>query len=156
MKLWSSLYLLIWVSFLAFPLAMIPDPGPVIPYLHAIVGGAILLLAYRNSEQLRATTAPGRVKRIARASFQLAVLMAFLGILLWFNAGAGITLLWGRTVYDALIFFHLVNAVAITTQAAAVAIAYDMWEEKEFQKETLPGEVPPPAAPVRPVGAATK
>ena len=147
MKLWSSLYLLIWVSFLAFPLATIPNPGPVVPYLHALVGLAIILLAYSNSEKLRATTVPGRVKRIARASFQLSVLMAVLGILLWFNAGASIPLLWGRSVYDLLIFFHLVNAVAITTQAAAVAIAYDMWEDKEFLKETLPGEIPPPPAP---------
>jgi hypothetical protein len=29
------------------------------------------------------------------------------------------------------------------TQAAAVAIAYDMWEDREFLTETEPGVVPP-------------
>jgi hypothetical protein len=36
---------------------------------------------------------------------------------------------------------------AIITQAAAVAIAYDMWEDREFAKETAHGEVPAMPAP---------
>lgn len=147
MKLWGQLYLLIWVTFLAFPLATIPNPGPVLPYLHAIVGLAIIALAYSNARMLRATTVPGRIKRIAAASFNLSILMAVLGVLLWFNVGAGIQLLWGRSVWDLIVFLHLLNAVAIITQASAVAIAFDMWEEKEFLVETRPGEVPPPPAP---------
>jgi len=39
---------------------------------------------------------------------------------------------------------------AIITQAAAVAIAYDMWEDKEFMKETAPGEVPDMPTPATP------
>ena len=147
MKLWGQLYLLIWVTFLAFPLATIPNPGPVVPYLHAIVGVAIIAIAYANARMLRGTTAPGRIKRIAAASFNLSILMAVLGVLLWFNVGAGIQLLWGRSLWDLIIFLHLLNAVAIITQASAVAIAFDMWEEKEFLLETRPGEVPPPPAP---------
>jgi hypothetical protein len=42
-----------------------------------------------------------------------------------------------------ILFFHVINAFAIITQAAAVAIAYDMWEDHEFVKETEPGIVPP-------------
>lgn len=156
MRLWGSLYMLIWVSFLAFPLAMVPNPGPILPYLHALVGFAIILLAYGNSERLRATTVPGRIKRISRATFQLSILMAVLGVLLWFNVGAGVTIAFGRSVYDLIIFLHLVNSLAIITQAAAVAIAYDMWEEKEFAKETQPGEVPLPPSPTSPIGAAAK
>jgi hypothetical protein len=33
---------------------------------------------------------------------------------------------------------------------AAVAIAYDMWAEKEFLEETRPGEIPPNPATTRP------
>ncbi len=154
MRLWVSLYLLIWVGFLAFPLGTLPEPGPVLPYLHALVGLAVLLLAYQNARRLRATTVPGRVKRIARATFQLSILMAVLGVLLWLNVGAGLPLLWGRSVWDLLVFLHLANAVAIVTQAAAVAIAYDMWEDREFLEETRPGEVPDPERPStsRPAG----
>jgi hypothetical protein len=35
-----------------------------------------------------------------------------------------------------LIYLHVVSSFAIITQAAAVAIAYDMWEDNEFVKET--------------------
>jgi hypothetical protein len=41
-----------------------------------------------------------------------------------------------------ILFLHVMIGFAIITQAAAVAIAYDMWEDKEFTKETAPGEVP--------------
>ncbi len=43
--------------------------------------------------------------------------------------------------------FHAVNALAIITQAAAAAIAYDMWEDHEFEKESLPGVIPPAPVP---------
>ena len=46
-----------------------------------------------------------------------------------------------------ILFLHVVIGFAIITQAAAVAIAYDMWEDKEFVKETAPGEVPEMPAP---------
>jgi len=42
---------------------------------------------------------------------------------------------------------HVMNGFAIITQAAAVAIAYDMWVDREFAKETAPGEVPAMPAP---------
>jgi len=57
--------------------------------------------------------------------------------------GAGWPILFGLTVWNLIIFIHVVNAFAIITQMAAVAIAYDMWEDKEFLQDTHPGEVPP-------------
>jgi len=40
---------------------------------------------------------------------------------------------------SVITFFHIVVALAIITQAASVATAYDMWEEHEYnasQKST--------------------
>jgi hypothetical protein len=49
-----------------------------------------------------------------------------------------------------ILFIHVMTGFAIITQAAEVAIAYDMWEEREFAKETTTGEVPEMPAPSRP------
>jgi len=143
MRLWASLYLAIWVVFVEFLLAMIPFWQPALIYLHAGLGFVIVWIAYSNFAQLRKTTVPGRVKRIASATFRLAILMAILGPMLLLNVGAGWTILGGITVWNAILFVHVVNAFAIITQMAATAIAYDMWEEKEFLEETRPGEIPP-------------
>ncbi len=48
------------------------------------------------------------------------------------------------TLRSVVLFLHVVNAFAITTQAAAVAIPYDRWEETE------PGAVPPKPPAARP------
>ena len=69
--------------------------------------------------------------------------MVVLGLLLWFNVGTGWVIPAANvTIFQAILFFHVVNALAIITQAAAVAIAFDMWEDREFDKETEPGQVP--------------
>jgi hypothetical protein len=142
MRLWGALYGAIWVVFVEFLLAMIPQGQPYLLYVHGVLGFLIVALAYSNYRALRGTTAPGRIKRVASASFSLSVFMAFLGPLIFFNVGAGGTILFGLTVWNALLFLHVVTAFGIITQMAAVAIAYDMWEEKEFLRETRPGEVP--------------
>jgi hypothetical protein len=143
MKLWAALYLAIWIVFLEFLFAMIPFWQPLLTDLHAGLGFVIVALAYYNFAALRQTTVPGRVKRIASATIALAVLVAILGPLLLVNVGAGWPILFGITVWNVILFVHVVNAFAIITQMAAVAIAYDMWEEKEFLEETRPGEIPP-------------
>ena len=153
MKLWGALYGMIWLVLLEFLLAMIPLAHPFLIYAHPGVGLLIVLVAYYNFGALRATTAPGRIKRIASATFSLSILMVVLGALVYFNVGSSWQILFGVSVWGAILFFHIVNAVAIITQAAATAIAYDMWEEKEFLNETRPGEVPPAPAPVRPLAA---
>lgn len=153
-RLWSSLYLLVWIVLLDFLAAMIPIWPSVLPWVHLVLGFAVIGIAYGNFRRLRATRVPGRVKRVARIAYQLSVAMAVLGVPLFVDLGASWVLpLAGVSVFHALLFFHIVIGFAILAQAAAVAIAYDMWEDREFAKETLPGEIPEPAfaPPVRSV-----
>lgn len=148
MKLWMALYAMIWIAFIEFLLAMTPGASIVLLYLHIAIGLVIIGLASYNFNGVRGTAVPGRVKRISRVTFQLSVAIGILGLPLYFGVGGPI--LFGVTLGGLILFFHVVIGFAIITQAAAVAIAYDMWEDREFAKETAPGEVPdmpaPPAA----------
>ncbi len=147
MKLWMTLYGMIWIVFLEFLLAMTPGDLVVLRYLHLLLGFAIIGLAFNNFDGVRKTAVPGRVKRTAKAAFQLSIFMAILGLLLFFDVGRSWEILFGVTLWGLILLVHVVNAFAIITQAAAVAIAYDMWEDQEFVKETAPGEVPAMPAP---------
>jgi len=145
MKLWMLLYAMIWIAFLEFLLVMTPvQDSTVLVYVHVVLGIVILVLAFYNARRLVQTTAPARVKRIAQSTAQLAVVAAILGLLIRFEVGGGSVIpLLNISILGIFLFVHVVNAFAIITQAAAVAIAYDMWEDKEFDKETEPGSVPP-------------
>jgi len=91
------------------------------------------------------------VKRIARASYSLSIVMVVLGFLLWFNVGSTwVVPFVNFSFYRGVLLLHVANALAIITQLAAAAIVYDMWEDREFDKGTEPGEVPPPASPSGP------
>ena len=136
MKLWMSLYAMIWVVFIEFLLEMTPGASIVLRYLHIVLGLVIIGLAWYNFNRVRWTTVPGRVKRIAKVTFQLSVVIGILGLLLYFGFGTS-PILFGITFRG-----NVVVGFAIITQAAAVAIAYDMWEDKEFAKEAAPGDVP--------------
>jgi len=142
MRLWAALYAAIWVVMVEFLLAMIPEGQPYLLYFHAVLGFGIVGIAYYNLRGLRNTAAPARIKRVASATFSLSVFMAFLGPLLLLNVGAGWKLFFGLTAWNALLFLHVVTAFGIITQMAATAIAYDMWEEREFLEDTQPGETP--------------
>ncbi len=147
MKLWQALYAMIWIVFLEFLLVMTPGRPDWTTWIHAVAGLAIVALAFYNFSQVRTTVVPGRIKRIAKSTLQLSILMAILGVLLLPRFGeTWVIPLVNVSVYGIILFVHVMNAFAIITQAAAVAIAYDMWEEKEFAKETAPGEIP--AAPM--------
>jgi len=148
-RLWAALYGAIWVVFLDFLLAMIPFGQPFLTYLHAGLGFIIVVIAFYNFANLRKTTVPGRVKRIASATFYLAIMMAILGPLLLLNIGTGWQIFDGITAWNGILFIHVTTAFGIITQMAATAIAYDMWEEKEFLEETRPGEIPPPSLTAR-------
>jgi hypothetical protein len=155
MKLWAKLYAMIWLVFFDFLLAMTPDrwhPGWVAG-AHVVLGLAVLALAFVNFSQLRGTTAPGRIKRTARSTRQLVVVMAVLGPLLAFHVGERLAV-FGVTLADVLLLAHVVVAFAILTQAAATAIAFDMWEEKEWMAETPAGHVP--LAPLPRAGATSR
>ncbi len=144
MKLWAALYAMIWIVFIEFLLAMTPGGSSLLIYLHIVLGIAIVGLAFYNFSGIRKTRVPGRVKRIAQASFNLSVEVFILGLLIFIDAGRLLTIpLINVSVYGLILFFHTIIAFAIITQAAAVAIAYDMWEDKEFAEETEPGVVPP-------------
>ena len=143
MKLWAALYLAIWLVLLEMLFGLWPDPPAVVPYLHLVLGLGIAAIAYYCFDGVRKTRVPARVKRVARASWSLSLLVVVLGFLLWFHVGES----WmipalNLSVYRAFLLLHVVNAFAVITQMAAVAIAYDMWEDHEFEKETEPGRVP--------------
>lgn len=148
MKLWATLYAMIWIVLIEFLLVMTPGSSSVLIYLHVVLGVAIMGLAFYNFSNIRNTRIAGRVKRIAQASFNISVMVAILGFLLFFDVGrAWIIPLVNVSVYGLILFFHIISAFAIITQAAAVAIAHDMWEDREFVEETKPGVVPPMPVP---------
>ncbi|MGA8663704.1 MAG: hypothetical protein WB809_01340 [Thermoplasmata archaeon] len=141
-RLWGALYGAIWVVFLEFLFSVVPQGRPWVLYAHYALGFLIVPLAYYNYRALRQTSVPGRIKRIVSATFSMSILMAILGPLLIFNVGAGWGVFSGVTVWNLILLLHVTTAFGIITQMAAVAIAYDMWEEKEFLQETRPGEIP--------------
>jgi Na+/citrate or Na+/malate symporter len=123
LKLWASLYLLIWLALVQFLVTVVSGlPGVI--YLHFIVGLAVLAVAIVNYRGLMRTSAPDRVKRISKVIPAMAAFDGLLGIPLYlFKEG---------TIHWAINVLHLIIAVAIITQASSAATAYDMWEEKEF------------------------
>jgi len=144
MKLWMTLYAMIWIVLIEFLLAMTPCGSSILKYLHIILGIAIVGLAFYNFSGIRKTRVAGRVKRISQASLNISVMVAILGALLFLDAGrVWVIPLINVPVYGLILFFHVFSSFAIITQAAAVAIAHDMWEDHEFEKETEPGVVPP-------------
>jgi len=148
MKLWIALYTVIWVVLAEFLLAMAPQGRPWVLYAHYILGVVVVVLALYTYRALRATTAPGRIKRIALVTFSMSIAMAVLGLPLLFHVGASWPVFTGVTVWNLLLFVHVMTAFGIITQMAAVAIAFDMWEDREFLQETRPGELPrPPGTP---------
>ncbi|SNQ59424.1 hypothetical protein [Candidatus Methanoperedens nitratireducens] len=148
MKLWASLYAMIWIVLIEFLLAMTPGGSSVLIYLHIILGIVITGIAFYNFSNIRNTRIAGRVKRIAQASFNISVMVAILGFLLFFGIGRALVIpLINVSVYGLIHFFHVFSSFAIITQAAAIAIAHDMWEDREFAEETEPGVVPPMPVP---------
>jgi hypothetical protein len=129
LKLWASLYLIVWLAFLEFVLVWAPvsSIAPLV-YAHVLLGIVIFAIAYSNSSKLRRTDCPARIKRIVKATVALAAFEGLLGIML---AGSKMGLL-PDLIASAVDFLHLGAALAIVTQAASTATSYDMWEEKEF------------------------
>ncbi len=170
MKLWQSLYAVIWIVLMEFLLVLTPvEDGSL--FFWALVGGHIALglaivgVTFLNYKGVRETRVPGRVKRIARIAFQLSILMAITGMLLipYPDSGRasgvahiGDSIGFGiLTIFGLILLVHVVNAFAIITQCAAAAIGHDMWEDKEFVKETAEGEVPAQVPPAKVAGPPT-
>jgi hypothetical protein len=129
MKLWQQLYALVWLAFLQIIVILLPGLEGALVDLHALIGIVILGLAHYNNVALKRIAAPNRLKRTAKATAILATVQVILGLILyaWVKMNFNMPL-----VQDVIVFLHLVIALAIITQAASVATAYDMWEDKEF------------------------
>ena len=144
MKLWVVLYAMVWIALIEYLLVMTPGGSSVLIYLHIVIGIAIIGLAFYNFSGIRKTRVMGRVKCIAQASFNLSVTAGISGVLVFFDIGkTPVIPMVNVSIYGLILFFHVICAFAIITQAAAIAIAHDMWEDKEFETETEPGVVPP-------------
>ena len=122
MKLWQSLYALIWLNLAALLTATI-DAIPSKAYIHGVVGLAIIGLAFRNKIALAKSAAPERLKRISAATAAISIMAAISGILLAIPPLHFLDVLWR--------VLHVMTIVAITAQSGSVATAYDMWEERE-------------------------
>ena len=148
MKLWASLYAMIWITLIEFLLVMILRGSSVLIYLHIVLGIAIVGLAFYNFSGIRNTRIASRVKRISQTSFNISIAVTVLGVPLFFDVGRELVIpLINVSIYNIILFFHVISAFAIITQAAAIAIAHDMWENHEFTEETEPGSVPPKPKP---------
>jgi len=128
MKLWTQLYLLVWLTFVQIIIILIPSIGGGLVDLHALLGFVILGLAHYDYAALKRTDAPNRLKRIAKATAVLATFQVILGIVIYANLRLNVSI----PLVQVVTFIHLVTALAIITQASSVATAYDMWEEHEY------------------------
>jgi len=128
MKIWKQLYLIVWLTFLQIIIILIPGMVSGLVDLHAALGFVILGLAHYDYAMLKRTDAPNRLKRIAKSTAALATFQIILGIILYANLMMSMQI----PLAQVITFIHLVTALAIITQAASVATAYDMWEEHEY------------------------
>jgi len=128
MKVWKQLYLIVWLAFLQIIIILLPVFGGSLVDLHALLGFIILGLAHYDYAMLKRTEIPHRLKRIAKSTAILATVQVVLGLILYANVRLNVSI----PLVEVIVFIHLVIALAIITQAASVATAYDMWEEHEF------------------------
>jgi len=138
MPLWQRLYNTIWLLFFEFLLLQRWFDSWIVLVLHVVLGTAILVLTQLNARELAHKPVPDRLKRISRATANLAIAQAVLGLGLGGLMHANLDLpAFLPRVVDGL---HLVLAVTMLAQASSTATGYDMWEEKELGPAT-----PPPA-----------
>jgi hypothetical protein len=128
MNIWKQLYAIVWLAFLQIIIITLPRFTPYLVDAHVVLGLAILALAHYNNARIRKTRAPVRLKRIVKATAILATLQIMLGAILYANLRLSVNV----PLVSVISFLHLVTALAIITQAASVATAYDMWEEGEY------------------------
>jgi hypothetical protein len=122
------LYAMVWLAFFQIVIIIIPRFTPYLVHAHVTLGFVILVMAHVDLAQIRKTEAPNRLKRIIKSTAVLATIQPVLGIILFANA----TLNANAPFIGVVSFLHLVTALAIIAQAASVATAYDMWEEREY------------------------
>lgn len=128
MTVWKQLYGMVWLAFLQIVLITIPRFTIYLVDAHVALGLVILAVAHFNNARIKKTDAPERLKRICKSTAILATFQIILGIVLYAN----LRLDFSIPLVSVISFIHLVTALAIITQAASVATAYDMWEEREY------------------------
>jgi hypothetical protein len=148
MQLWQRLYMMIWL--LMFDILLVPHlfPSRIILGLHVALGLGTLAFARANAGALAAAPVPARLKRISASTAGLAVAQLVIGLVF------GVLKLgpWHLPGFLATTAatIHLVVALAMITQAASVATAYDMRDEQELvdgpRKDAPPSGAKPPQA----------
>ena len=143
MQLWQRLYMMIWL--LMFDFLLVPHlfPSKIILGLHVLLGVGTLALANANARALAAEPVPARLKRISRSTASLAVAQAVIGLVFGVLKLAPLHLPSFLATIAAV--FHLLVALAMITQAASVATAYDMRDEQELVDGPRK-DAPPPGA----------
>lgn len=135
MSVWKQLYAMVWLAFLQIIIITLPRFTIYLVDAHVALGLAILALAHYDNALIKKTAAPNRLKRIVKSTAVLATFQIILGIILYAKLRLSVSI----PLVSVISFFHIVVALAIITQAASVATAYDMWEEHEYtasQKST--------------------
>lgn len=128
MSIWKQLYAMTWLAFLQIVIITLPRFTVYLIDAHVALGLAILVLAHYDNVQIKKTDAPNRLKRIVKSTAALATFQIILGIILYLNLRLNVSI----PLASVVSFLHLMTALAIITQAASVATAYDMWEEHEY------------------------
>ena len=128
LALWKTLYAMIWLASLQILIIVMPRFTLYLVDVHALLGLIILGLAHYNNAKIKRTEAPNRLKRIAKSTAILATVQIILGLILYANLRMNVAI----PLVEVIIFIHIVIALAIITQAASVATAYDMWEDHEY------------------------
>jgi hypothetical protein len=134
LTIWKQLYALIWLAFLQIIIILLPRFVIYLVDVHVLLGLAILGLAHYNNMSIKKSEAPNRLKRIVKSTAVLASIQPILGIILYLNIRFNVAI----PFVEVIVFLHLAMALAIITQAASVATAYDMWEEHEFSTPVKP------------------
>ncbi len=144
MKLWQRQYMVIWLLMFEFLLTAHLFNTIVITALHVLLAVGVLLLTTSNSRMLAAEPVPARLKRISKTTANLAVAQVVVGLLVGIFKYAPLGLA-GRILATIATVIHIMVALAMITQAASVATAYDMRDEQEL----IDGpnkDAPPPGA----------
>lgn len=129
MVLWRRLYNTVWLAFFSCVLiSRLLGPHIGTP-VHVILGLLLLIMTVTNARSLAALPVPERLKRISKVTAGFAIVQTLSGLVLGGIMHLSMNL---PRIPSILHGVHVVCALAILAQAASVATAYDMWEEKEF------------------------
>ena len=120
---------MVWLAFLQIVIIVMPRFTLYLVDVHVLLGLVILGLAHYNNAKMKKTEAPNRLKRITKTTAILATVQIIFGLILYANLRMNVSL----PLVGVIVFIHIVIALAIITQAASVATAYDMWEDHEYE-----------------------